>query len=123
MRNGLYIIGLCLALLGCGDNPDNLSDTPPTGVQTEVILSWDAPTTNEDMSLLVDLAGYKIHYGTASGVYTVTEDVALTDTPGSPEHTLTITVPLPATRYYFAITAYDTSDNESDYSNEDFKDL
>jgi len=31
------------------------------------LLSWNAPSTNEDGTPLTDLAGYKIYYGTATG--------------------------------------------------------
>lgn len=70
----------------------------------EVRLAWNANTEP-------DLAGYKIHYGTASGNYTTTIDVG---------NITTCTVPglADGTRYYFAATAYDTSANDSCYSNE-----
>lgn len=73
-------------------------------------LAWDAPTTNEDGTPLTDLAGYKVYYGTESTIYTESIDV------GS---VLTYQVNgLSDGTYYFAVTAYDTSMNESNYSNE-----
>ncbi len=75
-----------------------------------VSLTWDPPTTNEDGTPLTDLAGYKVYYGNASGNYTENIDVV---------NVLTYTVKnLTDGTWYFAVTAYDTSDNESDYSNE-----
>jgi hypothetical protein len=68
-----------------------------------VTLQWDANTET-------DLAGYKIYYGTASGVYG-TPVVSGTST------TYTVTG-LAAGTYYFAVTAYNTSGLESGYSNE-----
>ena len=70
----------------------------------EITLQWD-PNTE------ANLAGYKIHYGTASGQY---------------DHVVNIGKSVTATvsgldanmRYYFAVTAFDTSQNESGYSNE-----
>ena len=59
-----------------------------------------------------DLAGYKIYYGTASGVYGDPIDVG--NVTG---HVMEITPEYGAT-YYFALTAYDTSGNESGYSDE-----
>lgn len=59
-----------------------------------------------------DLAGYKIYYGTASGVYGDPIDVG--NVTG---HVMEITPEYGAT-YYFALTAYDTSGNESGYSAE-----
>jgi len=59
-----------------------------------------------------DLAGYKIYYGTASGVYGDPIDVG--NVTG---HVMEIT-PQHGATYYFALTAYDTSGNESGYSSE-----
>ncbi len=76
----------------------------------DVSLSWDAPTTNEDGTPLTDLAGYTVYYGIESANYTENIDVG---------NVLTYTVTnLSDGTYYFAVTAYDTSGNESDYSNE-----
>ena len=73
-------------------------------------LTWDAPTINADGTALTGLAGYKIYYGTSTGSYTTTVDAG---------NFTTYTVPaLSAGTYYFAVTAYDTSGNESNYSNE-----
>jgi hypothetical protein len=58
-----------------------------------------------------DLAGYRIHYGTASGSYTVHVDVGNVTTT-------TISGLADGVRYYFAATAYDTEALESGYSNE-----
>jgi hypothetical protein len=65
-------------------------------------LAWD-PNTEPD------LAGYKIYYGTRSEDYDVAIDVG---------HVMQYTVwgLEPETRYYLALTAYDTSWNESDFS-------
>ncbi len=70
----------------------------------EVTLAWDANTES-------DLAGYRIHYGTASGSYAVRLDVGNVTTfrvMGLSE----------GTTYYFAATAYSTTGEESGYSNE-----
>jgi hypothetical protein len=73
-------------------------------------LTWDAPTKNVDETDLIDLAGYKVYYGTLSGNYSSSIDVGNV-------MTYEIDSLSPGT-YYFAVTAYDTSGNESDYSNE-----
>jgi hypothetical protein len=58
-----------------------------------------------------DLAGYRVHWGTASGVYSTVIDVGLTATPSSPSYLIG---PLAVTQtIYASITAYDTSNNES----------
>lgn len=59
-----------------------------------------------------DLSGYKLYHGTASGQYGEPVDVG--NVTG---HVMEITPQYGAT-YYFAVTAYDTSGNESGYSDE-----
>ena len=80
------------------------------GGEIGIPLSWDVPTTNSDGTSLTDLAGYTIYYGTASGDYSQSINVG---------NVTTYTVPISiGGTYYFAVTAYDTTGNESDYSNE-----
>jgi predicted RNase H-related nuclease YkuK (DUF458 family) len=52
-----------------------------------------------------DLAGYKLYVGTRSGVYSRTVDVGKMTS-------YSISLPKGAT-YFFAVTAYDSSGNES----------
>lgn len=59
-----------------------------------------------------DLSGYKLYHGTASGQYGEPVDVG--NVTG---HVMEIT-PQHGATYYFALTAYDTSGNESGYSDE-----
>ncbi len=82
--------------------------TPPTTYSTT--LSWNAPTSNADGSPINDLGGYKIYYGKVSHSYSHSVDVG-TNTTYTIEN-------LTAGTYYFSVTAYDTSGNESGYSNE-----
>jgi hypothetical protein len=74
-------------------------------------LSWDAPVTNADGTPLTDLAGYNVYYGPSPAVYGQVENVGnvMTYTINNLQDGLT---------YYFAVTAYDMSGNESGYSNE-----
>lgn len=67
-----------------------------------VSLAWDAAS---------GVSGYKVHYGTASGNYTASADVGNATSASVPNLS-------DGTRYYFAVTAYDSSKTESDYSNE-----
>lgn len=70
---------------------------------TSVKVSWDANTVDSD------LAGYKVYYGTTSRTYSGVVDVG--------NITSYILNNLDeCTTYYFAVTAYDTSGNESAYS-------
>lgn len=73
-----------------------------TSLAADVTLQWDANSES-------DLAGYKVYYGTAPGVY---------GTPITLGKVTTYTIPsLPPGTYYFAVTAYNTSGLESGYSN------
>jgi len=67
-------------------------------------LAWD-PNTD------LDLAGYKVYLGNASGNYQSNLDV------GNKTSAMVTNLQEGAT-YYFAVTAYDSSRNESEYSNE-----
>jgi hypothetical protein len=59
-----------------------------------------------------DLAGYKVYYGTTSGQYGAPIDVG-----NITVYTMTIS-PIHGGLHYFALTAYDTSGNESGKSEE-----
>jgi len=94
----------------------------------EVTLSWDAPTTNEDSTPLTDLAGYKVYYdsdqsgppydgiGAIQGLSPI--DVKVSELSDSNNPKYQISGLSDGATYYFAVTAYDTSGNESSYSNE-----
>lgn len=69
-----------------------------------VRISWDSNSES-------DLEGYVVYYGTVSHSYTQSIDVGLTTD-------VDITDLSAETAYFFAVTAYDTSGNESDYSEE-----
>jgi hypothetical protein len=76
----------------------------PFALAAQLNLAWDSNTAS-------DLAGYRVYYGTASKAYGSPIDVGNVTT-----YTLT---GLPSGQTYFiAVTAYDTSNNESGYSNE-----
>ena len=76
-----------------------------------VTLSWEPPTENTDGTPLVNLKGYEIHYGNASGTYSTTIPI---DNPGITRYVID---GLGAGTYYFAVTARSAS-GESDYSGE-----
>jgi hypothetical protein len=84
------------------------------GTQTaSVTLSWVAPKTNTDGTPLMDLAGYRVFYGTASGQYTQSVSVP------SPSITSVVVEGLSTGRtWYFATKAVNSSGGESDYSQE-----
>lgn len=76
-----------------------------------VQLTWTAPTLNANGSTLNDLAGYKVYYGLATGIYTDPIPVGL-----STNYMLSGLAE--GVQYYIAVTAYDTDGNESTFSNE-----
>jgi hypothetical protein len=73
-------------------------------------LSWTAPTKNTDGTDLEDLAGFKVYYGPDVGNYTNV------DTISNPTVTTHIVENLTPGTWYFVVTAFDMSDDESDYS-------
>lgn len=77
----------------------------------EAILSWNPPTTNADATPLIDLAGYKVYSGTGGQTYGSPVDVGNVTNYTVANLSEKIT-------YYFSVTAYDISGNESGYSTE-----
>ncbi len=84
---------------------DGTASPSEVAASTEsVVLAWDRNTEE-------DLAGYKIHIGTASGTYSQTTDVGNATS-------FTVAGLLPGETYFFTVTAYDIFANESNYSTE-----
>src|SRR5438552_15709445 len=84
---------VALTLIGCSAN----------ALAADVALSWSSNTEP-------DLAGYKVYYGAASHGYGNPVVIGL-------QTSYTVTG-LSNGTYYFSVTAYDTSGNESGFSNE-----
>ena len=82
-----------------------------TASAATIALSWDPPASNNDGTLYTNLSGYKIYYGTSSGNYSQSIDVGNVVTYTLNNLTDNVT-------YYFATTAYNTSNIETPYSNE-----
>lgn len=98
--DGLYAVSLSSFSI------DVVSSAPGS-----IMLSWDPPTQRDDGSLLTNLAGYKLHWGTALGHY---PNVASIPNPGIATY---VVDQLPPGTYYLVATAYDASGIESGYSN------
>jgi hypothetical protein len=75
-----------------------------TGVAT---LDWMPPTENSDGSVLTNLAGYTVYYGTSPS--NLTQTVKVTN-PGLTAYTVT---DLSSGIWYFAVTAYSSTGVES----------
>jgi len=69
----------------------------------DVSLAWDP-------SISSNIAGYKIYFGNSSGSYGAPVSIG-----NQTAYTIT---GLTSGTYYFAVTAFDTDGNESDFSNE-----
>ncbi|MEL6870168.1 MAG: putative Ig domain-containing protein [Pseudomonadota bacterium] len=84
-----------------------------TGVSSgSVELNWTPPSEREDGSALNGLSGYRIYYGTRSGVYENQIDVS---NGGISSYTLEN---LASGTWYIAITSFDNAGLESELSNE-----
>jgi hypothetical protein len=99
-----YASLIIIILAGCGGSSSQVSGTG------SVSLAWNVPTTYVDGTRATGLIGFKVYYGTASRTYT-----HIIDVKNVPSYTINSLFP---GTYYFAITAYDSSGIESDYSTE-----
>lgn len=76
----------------------------------QTTLAWDPPV-NPDGTLFTGVAGYNLHFGTASGTYTQSINTGNVTS-------YTISNLNEGTTYYFVVTDYDAAGNESSFSNE-----
>ena len=87
-------------------------------------LNWDGPALNEDGSVLNDLAGFKAYWANTPLVDANNHGYTNGDSWDVPDPLATsacfkdMTNLVVADNKYFVITAYDTSGNESTFSNE-----
>jgi len=77
---------------------------------TDKTIRWQAPTENVDGTPLDDLAGFNVYWGNSSRSYTSSQNL--------PASAREWEVPLGSGTYYLALTALDSENNESGYSNE-----
>lgn len=119
---------LFLLLVGCGGGETGISSDPGSAqggsggsVGTgsgKASLIWERPVKNVDGTDLVDLAGFKVYYGETSPIGK--ENSQSIDVGNITEYTFD---GFKAGTYYFAVTAYDTSGNESELSEEVSKEI
>ncbi len=100
------------------NNPVNLTIADGTAsvqiadddaASASVRLTWSAPATNADGTLLQDLAGYRVYQGPDSGTLSAVSTV--TATGNGPQSTTINNVS--SDNRCFAVTAFDDADNES----------
>jgi hypothetical protein len=70
-------------------------------------LDWTPPTQNSDGTVLIDLAGYRVHYGTSPDQ--LTQSVSITN-PGLTSY---VVDDLATGTWYFAVTTYSAAGRES----------
>ncbi len=80
-------------------------------VDSAVRLDWEPPTENTDSSALIDLAGYRVYYGTAPESLDHRVEVA---SPGIASY---VVADLSGGTWYFAVSAYNSAGVESEPSN------
>lgn len=83
-----------------------------SGTTGSVTLSWTAPTEREDGTPLLDLTGYRIHYGRMSETYDYKIEI---DNPGIVSY---VVDNLDPGKWYFVAQTYDSAGLESNFSNE-----
>ena len=122
MRNYFFktLLGsalLIMSLTGCGGGGGSVTSVTGDGgggggvVTASVTLEWEAPMTRADGSDLGDLSGYRILYGATPVSYINSVDVGSATT-------CSIGSLVSGGTYFFVVTAYDASGNESELSNE-----
>jgi len=107
-----FLMGLVSFMLSaCGGGGSSTSSSnPPEGTTSSITLSWETPVSLADGRPLADLSGFNIYYGKSPLGYS-----EVIDTGDVRTYTLQN---MPAGTYYFAITAYDSAGNETDFSPE-----
>lgn len=119
---------ICTGLIACGGSGSSSvagsaasANLPTTAVGStasstnkSVTLSWSPPTHNSDGSSITNLAGYTLHYGTASQDYTGSIEIT---SPTQTSYVLSDNSFPPGT-YYFAISAYNAQQVSSPFSSE-----
>ncbi len=92
--------------------PVTVTISNATTTSASAVLMWDANTET-------DVAGYRVYYGTSPGKYEQAKGQGIVASGTS--HIVTgLTSGL---RYYFTVTAFDASGNESGYAAEIYKDI
>jgi hypothetical protein len=90
--------------------PTTVAVNPPPPVSTVngvVTLDWQPPTENSDGSVLTNLAGYTVYYGTSAD--NLSKSVKVTN-PGLTAYSVT---GLTSGTWYFAVTSYSADGVES----------
>ena len=103
----LLLLAIATLLIACGGAGGGPGSAAPATSNTAT-LTWNPPVTTTNLS------GYRVYFGTAAGQYIQPPGQGLS-AGTSTTYTL---MGLSSGTYYMAVTAFDTSNNESAPSNE-----
>lgn len=126
----LFGLVLAVAISGCGggssSSPDAASSSSSSGTTSTPAGATDESALPNFAELQwgangePDLSGYRVYYGTSPGEYQQSFGQGIN---AGNQTSYLVSGLASGQRYYFVITAYDTSGNESGYSNEVHKDI
>lgn len=131
-QRGLFGLLLAVTISGCGDENVSSSDAPSPAPSSPTSSPGTPPTDTGGTTPLEfaelnwgansepDLSGYRVYYGTAPGEYAQSFGQGINV---GKQTSYVVSDLASGQKYYFAVTAYDTSGNESDYSNEVSKNI
>jgi hypothetical protein len=114
--SALLLCAMVCLLVACGSGGGGESADsagPNTAGPNAAVLTWDAVS-------VPNVGGYRVYYGTAPGTYSQSFGHGLNTGNVT---TYEVTGLSSGTRYYFVLTAFDTTGHESGFSNEVFKDI
>jgi hypothetical protein len=107
----LVALAPAMIFFGCGSGGSDTS-TLNAGATGTATLSWHAVTSYNDGSPLTT-AGYYVYYGMSPSQHTFVDNVTNLSNPNSPTY---VVRNLPSGTYYFAVSAYDAFNVESQKS-------
>jgi hypothetical protein len=128
------LIAVLIAMLcGCGDDDEETHAfarrpappagsapppaPPPIAQARAATLEWTVPTTQTDGATLTDLSGYRIHFGKSASTLDQTIEIR------NPSISSYVVEGLAPGTYYFAVTAFNSRNMESERSNAGKKDI
>jgi len=111
----LIFLVFLFSLNGCGGGGGSSGVSVSPKENGTALVSWTPPTENTDNTPLDDLAGFKIYYGTFPGEYDHTITI---DNPGMTSY---LVEGLDPADWFFVMTAVNSLEIESAYSEEVFK--
>ena len=123
-NNGTITVSVNTANATIGSNPGTITVTEGGITRSvTVTLMLNAPATSSvtltwNTNSASDLAGYKVYRATSSGAY----GLPIATLPGNVTSYVAAGLQ-PGTQYFFVVTAYDSSGNESAASNEVSKNI